>query len=285
MTDPSASDHETIHYFVDEAGTPTLFAKRRKVIVGNDGCSKYFLLGKAAVDDPEQLKDALESLRSELLADPYFKNVPSMQEAHRGKTAVAFHAKDDRPEVRYEVYKLLRRHAVSFYAVVRDKEKVVEEVLARNRAESSYWYNENELYDGLVAKLFADRFYKADHFQVAFAKRGNKSRTDALNAAITRAKQTFESRFGFATAASVQITPSTPKDTVCLQVVDYYLWALQRFYEQGEDQYLEVIWPQTKLVHDLDDCRENDFGVCYSPTRPLTLDARTAKRKKKGQRI
>jgi hypothetical protein len=67
--------------------------------------------------------------------------------------------------------------------------------------------------------------------------------------------------------------------------VDYYLWALQRFFEQGEDQYLEVIWPQTKLVHDLDDRRENSFGVCYSPTRPLTLEARTAKRKRKGRWI
>jgi hypothetical protein len=161
MTDPSAQDLETVHYFVDEAGTPTLFAKRREVIVGNEGCSKYFLLGKAAVDDPDQLSEALESLRSELLADPYFKNVPSMQPARR-KTAVAFHAKDDRPEVRYEVFKLLRRQAVSFYAVVRDKSQVVAEVHQRNRADNSYWYNENELYDELVAKLFDGRFYKAD---------------------------------------------------------------------------------------------------------------------------
>jgi hypothetical protein len=284
MTSTSAGDQETVYYFVDEAGTPTLFGKRREMIVGNEGCSKYFVLGKAAVNDPVQVSQALETLRRELLADPYFKNVPSMQPS-QGKTAIGFHAKNDRPEVRYEVFKFLRRQAVSFYAVVRNKNQVVSEVLERNRDDNRYWYNENELYDGLVAKLFDGRFYMADRFEVSFAKRGNKSRTEALNAAIDNAKRTFESRFGFAAGATVQIAPSTPKETVCLQVVDYYLWALQRFYEQGENQYLEVIWPQTKLVHDLDDRRENSFGVCYSPARPLTLEARTGKRKKKGRRI
>jgi hypothetical protein len=284
MTETSASENVTEHSFVDEAGTPTLFGKRREVIVGNEGCSKYFLLGKAAVEDPVQLGRALEALRCDLLADPYFKNVPSMQPS-QGKTAVAFHAKDDRPEVRYEVFKLLRRQPVSFYAVVRDKYRVVAEVHERNRVDGSYRFNENELYDDLVTRLFKDHFYHADHFEVAFAKRGNKSRTEALNAAIQEAKQSFESRFGFRSGASVRITPSTPGETVCLQVVDYYLWALQRFFEQGEDQYLEVIWPQTKLVHDLDDRRENAFGVCYSPARPLTLEARSTKRKKKGWRI
>lgn len=285
MTDSMATDKETVHYFVDEAGTPTLFGKRRKVIVGDEGCSKYFLLGKVAVDDTASLSQKLESLRQQLLADPYFKNVPSMHEPHRGKTAIAFHANADPKEVRYEVFKFLRQQSISFYAVVRDKHQVVAEVHQRNGADNSYWFNENELYDGLVAKLFDGRFYKADHFEVSFAKRGNKSRTEALNAAIQNAKQSFESRFGFAAGASVTITPSTPTETVCLQVVDYYLWALQRFFEQGEDQYLEVIWPQTKLVHDLDDRRENNFGVCYSPARRLTLEARSGKRKKKGRRI
>jgi hypothetical protein len=40
------------------------------------------------------------------LADPYFKGVPSMQ-ADAKKTALFFHAKDDLPEVRREVFRVL----------------------------------------------------------------------------------------------------------------------------------------------------------------------------------
>jgi hypothetical protein len=37
-------DRSVIHYFVDEAGTPTLFRRRRKSIVDVAGCSKFFIL-------------------------------------------------------------------------------------------------------------------------------------------------------------------------------------------------------------------------------------------------
>jgi hypothetical protein len=82
-----------IHYFVDEAGTPTLFRRRRESIVGRQGCSYYFILGKLEIDDPDFLQRQLDGLRAELLADPYFRDVPSMQPEQK-KTAFMFHAKD-----------------------------------------------------------------------------------------------------------------------------------------------------------------------------------------------
>jgi hypothetical protein len=76
----------------------------------------------------------LNALRTTLLAEPYFQNVPSMQ-ASQGKTAVAFHAKDDLPEVRREVFNLLLRHELRFYAVVRDKQQTLAYVRQRNERE------------------------------------------------------------------------------------------------------------------------------------------------------
>ena len=38
----------------------------------------------------------------------------------RNKTALMFHAQDDVPEVRREVFKVLAQHDVKFYAVVRE---------------------------------------------------------------------------------------------------------------------------------------------------------------------
>src|SRR5260221_5273240 len=87
-----------VNYFIDESGTPTLFGHRGKPIVGME-TSRYFLLGKLDVDDPDALGNALRELRQTLLADPFFNTAPSMQ-PEAGKTALAFHAKDDLAEVR-----------------------------------------------------------------------------------------------------------------------------------------------------------------------------------------
>jgi hypothetical protein len=143
-----------IHYFVDEAGDPTLFNRNGRLIVGDEGCSRYFLLGKLEIEEPEVLSAQLTALRQDLVADPYFKGVPSMQPGHR-KTALAFHAKDDIPEVRREVY----------------------------------------------------------------------------------------------------------------------LWALQRFYERGEERFLDLIWPQVGEIHDLDRLENGRRGVFYTKHKPLDLAA------------
>jgi hypothetical protein len=89
MSNGNDSEPVVLHYFVDESGDPTLFARRRQIIVGQEGCSNYFILGKLEVDDPDSLNRELDSLRAELLADPYFKSVPSMQ-PDEGKTAVIY---------------------------------------------------------------------------------------------------------------------------------------------------------------------------------------------------
>ncbi len=106
----------TKYYFVDEAGDPTLFNARGVVIVGSPGVSHTFMVGVADVPDPVTARRVLDELRQSLLTDPYFKGVPSMSPTG-GKTAVSFHAKDDLPEVRREVFRLLPSLGVKVQAV------------------------------------------------------------------------------------------------------------------------------------------------------------------------
>ncbi len=62
-----------IHYFVDEAGDPTLFSRKGKILIGSDGCSKFFILGKLDIENPQVLEIDLENLRNQLLNDFDFK--------------------------------------------------------------------------------------------------------------------------------------------------------------------------------------------------------------------
>jgi hypothetical protein len=94
------------HYFVDEAGDMVLFDKKGRIAVGNGEVPRCFMVGLVDLPEPQLAHDRLEGLRRNLLAEPFFSTAPSIQPDSK-KTAIAFHAKDDLPEVRYEVMKLL----------------------------------------------------------------------------------------------------------------------------------------------------------------------------------
>ncbi len=272
MNTPPPCAESLIHYFVDEAGDPALFNRKGRVIVGDEGCSRYFILGKLEINEPDVLSAQLVTLRQELLADPYFKAVPSMKAENR-KTALAFHAKDDIPEVRREVYRLLLNAQVRFYAVVRDKTHLATCVQQQNVRDAGYRYSENEQYDLLVKELFGKLHHMADEVRICFAKRGNKSRNAAFRQALEQAAVTFAKSFGFAHPARNEVVSSTPPQTPGLQAVDYYLWALQRFYERGEDRFLDLIWPQVAEIHDLDRLENGRRGAFYTKQKPLNLAA------------
>ena len=278
--DANSEPASTLYF--DEAGDPTLFAKGGKVVAGTVGCSRFFMLGKLEVMDAAALEQDLASLRANILADPYFRGVPSFDPA-RNKTAIAFHAKNDLPEVRHEVFKVLLRHELRFYAVVRDKLRLLDYVQQRNHIEPAYRYDPtgNELYDELTRELFG-RVHRLGHTaKVIFAQRGTKPRLQAFRDAIQHADNAFTNDFDLKRSSITGVEASQPKYYAGLQAADYFLWALQRFYERGEERYVQLIWPQTTMVCDLDaaplePARKGDTkrGVTYNETRPLGLATR-----------
>jgi hypothetical protein len=260
------------NYFVDEAGDGTLFDRNGRVIVGQEGCSRFFILGLLDIANPGALAQDLEALRVQLTSDPYFKGVPSMKpDGH--KTALAFHAKDDLPEVRREFFALLMRHDLRFFAVVRDKLDLVTYVRHRNERDMAYHYHPKELYDYLVRRLFKDRLHKDDAYNICFARRGRSDRTAALFDALQAARQRFFVQNQIASDAPMRVIPATPAEQPALQATDYFLWALQRLYERHEERYVSFLWPACSLVHDLDDRRRARYGIYYTQKKPLTLAA------------
>lgn len=261
-----------VHYFVDEAGDSTLFNRKGKLLIGDEGNSRFFIMGLLYVKDPESLNESLCLLRSELLADPYFRNVPSMHPDQK-KTAIAFHAKDDIPEVRREVYKILKnRQDIRFIAVIGDKFSTFEYVKNRQLREPSYRYHPDEMYDFLTRRLFRDQLSKEEEYKVVFAQRGNRKRTAKLKEQLHVAQQRHLEKHPFSTASKINVQCGLSKMYSGLQAADYYLWALQRLFERKEDRFLINIWQQCKLVIDIHDLRNNPYGEYYTKHNPLTLE-------------
>jgi hypothetical protein len=198
------------------------------------------------------------------------------------------------PEVRREVYKLLlaRADKIRFYGVVRDKRELASHEAQKRDADPKYRYRPNDLYDGLVRKLFGSRLQPAERFEICFASRGSSDRTKALKTAIAHAAGDYERDFGLASKAEVDVTCRTPTGCGGLQAVDYLLWALQRFYEfeqtakaESECRYVELVWPLVSEIHDLDRLEGKKRGVYYVGKRPLTRTAGSAQKRSQGYRM
>lgn len=266
----SPNEWNSRNYYVDEAGDTNLFKSKGGIAI-EDGSSRYFILGFLEVPYPSTLTRAMESLRANLLADPYFKGVPSFQ-PEEGKTAVCFHATKDLPEVRREVYKLLLKFDnLRFHAVVRDKWRILKHVRWRRSVNSSYRYHPNDLYDDLVARLFKNSLHKGEYFNIYFASRAIKDRTEALQAALIKARNRFKESQGIESNAPMYIECQPSRSNSCLQAADYYLWALQRLYEKQEDRYFDLMADQYSIIIDVDDTREHGYGRYYDRKKPLSL--------------
>jgi hypothetical protein len=272
MTEEAAASpnaaRKVAHFFVDEAGDLNLFDKKGRVLLGTPGVSNYFMVGVAHLHEPELARVRLGALRADLLADPYFKNVPSMQPTAK-KTALAFHAKDDVPEVRREVLKILPDLGVKVQVAIRRKAVLVAE------AQTLFRYGDklhaNDVYDDLIKRLFRNILHKADKNHIVFAWRGKSARKDALEQAIAHAKQNFARKWGRFYDRPTPVESGRPSDYTGLQVIDYYLWAIQRLYESGEARFFELLAEDYRLIMDIDDKRHKPYGEWYSDANMLTV--------------
>lgn len=275
--DPEGEEQSPHLYFVDESGDGVIFDSKGRVLVGTGVVPDYFTVGMVECWTLPQLIHDLNDLRQRLLSDPYFKGVPSLQPEAK-KTALFFHAKDDVPEVRREVFAVLQRHDFTFYAVVRTMSAVVRRVQSRNERDPTYRYNPTELYDGAVRRLFDKKLHTRPAFDVIFASRG-KARTQALREHLLKAQKESRKADGTYPDAKIQVRAMPAHEHAGLQVADYCLWALQRLFMKGEDRFLGLLWPKVGLILDADDVSEKPYGTYHTRKRPPLNSERIKNRK------
>lgn len=269
----AAQDPPSIkHYFVDEAGDGSLFDRHGRMIAGREGCSAHFILGVLDVADPAGLRSRLSGLHRQVIADPFYSGVESLKPERR-KTALLFHAKDDIPEVRERVFRLLAEEEVRFFAVVRDKRGLAVDVRNKNAQSPAYRYHPNRLYDEMVRRLFKNLLHKDAGYHVCFARRGSKDRTEALKKALEQARENFRRKWNIAGTAPIEVSSCASHEHPALQACDYFMWALQRVYARGEDRYLRFLWPKVRLIQDVDDRRKSQYGVYYRDKTALTAES------------
>jgi hypothetical protein len=244
-------------FFVDESGDPAFYDGRGNLIVGQPGCSPILILGLIETQDPGPIRQAVLALQQEIVQDAYFQGVPSLT-----RTAVAFHAKDDLPEIRYRVFKLLNTLDFRAHFVVARK---IERVF-RN----SFGASETAFYDHLVSCLFENLMHRYKENLVYFAKRGSRDRQAPLSGAIQRGIERFQVKWGTEVSTEFQVQAQTPTGEPCLSVIDYMNWAVYRAFTRGEMRYYRVVEDKVSLLMDLYD-RDKYPHSWYSRKNPFDV--------------
>jgi hypothetical protein len=228
------------YFFVDESGDPVFYDRFGNLILGKSGVSKTLILGFIQTDDPSNIRKALSRLRDEIENDEYLKDIPSLK-----KTLVAFHAKDDCPEVRERVFKLIKK--LYFTAEIIVARKIPQIFNKRHKR------NENNFYDDLIKKLFQNKLHLSKMNKIYFAVRGNKTRQKPIEEAIQRSIDSFEQRWRTKVESVFKIQPQTPSGEPCLQVIDYINWAVQRAFEKKEERFFKFIEEKIVFLVDIYD--------------------------------
>lgn len=133
-------------------------------------------------------------------------------------------------------------------------------------------YNPDLIYDDSVMRLFRNLLHQADENQIVFARRGKSARQSALENAIKKAQANFRKKYQRDDCKPTQVFSGFPHEFAGLQVIDYYLWALQRFLERGEDRFFLLLEKDFRLILDLDDRRIKSYGVYYTEKNPLRIE-------------
>ena len=227
-------------FFVDESGDPTFYDRAGNLIVGQPGCSAILILGFIETQSPDPMRRAILELQRELVGDPYFQEFPSIK-----RTAIAFHAKDDVPEVRYRFFKLLATLDFQAQFIVARK---IERVF-RN----SFQAREHAFYDHLVTHLFQNVLHRYERNVIYFAKRGSRERQAPLSEAIRRGIKRFEQKWSAQVTTTFRLQAQTPKGEPCLSVIDYMNWAVYRAFTRGEMRYYRAVEEKVSLLVDLYD--------------------------------
>lgn len=252
------------HRFLDEAGDTTFYGKGKKNIIGTNGVSNVFILGMIKVKDPlDKVREKINALQEKITIDEFY-HVPSVLKK-MNNTGYYLHATDDLPEIRKEMFDLMKTINCSFEAVV--GRKSIERYETKHKGKEEYFYAD------LLSHLLKNKLSKHDKIVMHISERGKSTKNHNLELAFLKAKQRFSNVNGNSDIKTkVVFNVNYPTKDPLLNLADYFCWTIQRVFERGEMRYYNFLKEQIKLVIDLYDTdKYKDWKNYYDNKKnPLT---------------
>ena len=248
------------YLFIDECGDPNLYGRHRLPLAGTPGYQPLLMLGTLSTTNRKQLRAAVLGFQRELLADPLYNSIYSVRQP-----GWFLHARADHADVRARFFDFLRRLPGFAINVVIARKKPVIFARKHNNNPTEFYY---DLLHQLLRGRLAQQAVPVSHIYLAQRGRDN---TDRFQAAVAQALSHQVAGPDLALIPPV-CQPVLSKECPELSVVDYCLWALQRYVLKNEIRFLAAMEAKFDLIVDLyDDQQKGGRGV-YSAVNPFRVE-------------
>lgn len=233
---------EKKYFFIDEGGDSSFYAKRKRLLVGQQGFQPLLNLGMIMLSDKKRIRQAVVDFQNKIKTDPLYNTLKCV----RNPKGWYLHACNDSVEIRAKFVEFLR-DLDGFEAYIVIGRKMLSIFHNKHNA------NESEFYFDLVHHLFKGRMDNEDVlnkiFLAARSRNDRKKLSEAVNQAISKDNDDRTQPLQITFNCEIVTSQDTPE----LSITDYMLWALQRYILLGEDRYFRALLPKYKLIIDLYD--------------------------------
>jgi Protein of unknown function (DUF3800) len=227
-----------VHFFIDESGDPSFFGKKKKLLIGNEGFQPLLMLGALEVINKKEIRRQVIDFQEDIKNDVLFNSIPSIAENPKWY----LHAKNDFPDIRTKFFELIRNMEGIKCTIVIGRKRL-------NVFQEKHNGLESEFYFDMVYHLLKGKINNPDEaYHLFLADRNANSVTrfkNVVEKVVNQAKSKMEIEY------KCNIVSST--DTPELSIIDYLLWALQRYIYKGEARYYLALQSKFEFIIDLYD--------------------------------
>jgi hypothetical protein len=216
------------YVFIDESGSPQFYAKRKRPLWLDSSFSPIICLGMVSTEDRAALRNSVINFQREVLNDPLFNTIHSVAQPDW-----YLHARNDHSDIILKMVESLRKmEGFKFSAVIGRK---IPDIFIRKHNGSA-----TEFYFDLIHKLLAldDIESGAKHRYSLYLSQRQSNTVQRFSQAFEKALKTkgCESN-GIDFSCTIVRSNDCPE----MSVVDYLLWALQRYILKGERRYFTAL--------------------------------------------
>ncbi len=236
-----------MYLYIDESGDASFYAKKNRLLIGEDGFQPLLLLGLVQIENKKQIYDAIIKLQNEIKNDILYNTLKCVN----NPKGWYFHARNDQLEIRTKFVELIRKfEGVKSFTIIGRKRL---DVFHKKHNKS-----ENEFYFDMVYHLIKDRLNSEEVFNQIFLSSRSGSSTEKLKKAIQKAIERDNAKRKVPKQISYNCVTAPSNKTPELSIVDYLLWALQRYILTKEKRFYDALIEKFNLIIDLYDF--DNFG-------------------------
>lgn len=250
------------YFFIDESGDSAFYGNRKKLLAGTEGFQPMLNIGMVSLTDKKQIRAAIVNFMISIKEDPLYNTIYSVKQPNW-----YLHARGDHPEVRAKFFEFLRNlDGFKCYIVIGRKRL--------STFQNKHNNNDSEFYFDLVYHLIKDRLKDETELYQIFLSARQKTTQLYLGNAIAKAVERDNNRRKISKNIQYKFDIVRSEDTPELCIVDYLLWALNRYISNDEERFFKALQSKFNLIIDVYDFEKYGMkrGNYYHRTNPFNIE-------------